>query len=213
MIFLVITYVVPILLMSICYTIMGTVLWGSRSIGEKTQRQIDAIRSKRKVVKMFILVVMIFGICWLPYHGYFIYVYFDTNVIFSRYTQHVYLGFYWFAMSNAMVNPLIYYWMNARFRKYFKSVICGWKTWFSTRDNEDTHPYEGHSHSFSKSGGNGTIRMRITSPRELDHRFRSTHSAAPNANNNGDALGSSHSSRWSNRSRSWNKKQQTTVDL
>ncbi|XP_030754649.1 tachykinin-like peptides receptor 86C [Sitophilus oryzae] len=112
MLFLFITYLVPMALMSMCYTIMGKVLWGSRSIGELTQRQADAIRSKRKVVKMFILVVLIFGLCWLPYHSYFIYIYYDTKVIYSKYTQHVYLSFYWFAMSNAMVNPLIYYWMN-----------------------------------------------------------------------------------------------------
>ncbi|ERL88090.1 hypothetical protein D910_05479, partial [Dendroctonus ponderosae] len=65
---------------------------------------------------MFILVVVIFGICWLPYHGYFIYVYFDTKVIYNKYTQHVFLSFYWFAMSNAIVNPMIYYWMNARLK-------------------------------------------------------------------------------------------------
>nr|XP_015837848.1 PREDICTED: tachykinin-like peptides receptor 86C isoform X2 [Tribolium castaneum] len=127
MFFLIITYVIPVTLMSFSYTIMGKELWGSRSIGEMTQRQIDSIRSKRKVVKMFIFVVFIFAICWLPYHGYFLYVYYDTDIIFSKYTQHVYLAFYWFAMSNAMVNPLIYYWMNARFRQYFKTAICGWK--------------------------------------------------------------------------------------
>ncbi|XP_044257934.1 tachykinin-like peptides receptor 86C isoform X1 [Tribolium madens] len=127
MFFLIITYVIPVTLMSFSYTIMGKELWGSRSIGEMTQRQIDSIRSKRKVVKMFIFVVFIFAICWLPYHGYFLYVYYDTEIIFSKYTQHVYLAFYWFAMSNAMVNPLIYYWMNARFRQYFKTAICGWK--------------------------------------------------------------------------------------
>ncbi|XP_017781116.1 PREDICTED: tachykinin-like peptides receptor 86C, partial [Nicrophorus vespilloides] len=47
-IFLVITYCVPMVLMSCCYTCMGRVLWGSKSIGEKTQRQADAIQSKRK---------------------------------------------------------------------------------------------------------------------------------------------------------------------
>nr|CAH7754246.1 unnamed protein product [Callosobruchus chinensis] len=114
MIFLLITYVIPMTLMTVCYSIMGKVLWGSKAIGEKTQRQLDSIQSKKKIVKMFILIVLIFGLCWLPYHGYFIYVYFDTSVIYHRYTQHVYLGFYWFAMSNAMVNPVIYYWMNAR---------------------------------------------------------------------------------------------------
>ncbi|XP_048521236.1 tachykinin-like peptides receptor 86C isoform X4 [Dendroctonus ponderosae] len=154
MLFLVIAYFVPMLLMSMCYTIMGKVLWGSKSIGELTQRQLDSIRSKRKVVKMFILVVVIFGICWLPYHGYFIYVYFDTKVIYNKYTQHVFLSFYWFAMSNAIVNPMIYYWMNARFRQYFRSVICGWQSFFTSRAASDTLPatHRNSQNSFSKSG-------------------------------------------------------------
>lgn len=63
---------------------------------------------------MFIFIVFVFGICWLPYHGYFIYTHYDRQILYSKYVQHIYLGFYWFAMANAMVNPLIYYWMNAR---------------------------------------------------------------------------------------------------
>lgn len=35
--------------MVVCYTIMGKVLWGSKSIGEHTQRQIESIKSKKKV--------------------------------------------------------------------------------------------------------------------------------------------------------------------
>jgi hypothetical protein len=34
------------------------------AIGEVTKRQRDSIQSKRKVVKMLIAVVLIFGICW-----------------------------------------------------------------------------------------------------------------------------------------------------
>ena len=67
-----------------------------------------------QVVKMFIVVVIIFAVCWLPYHVYFIYTYHDTEIRRQPYIQHVYLGFYWLAMSNSMFNPLIYYWMNAR---------------------------------------------------------------------------------------------------
>lgn len=48
-VFLVLTYGVPMLIMIVCYTIMGRVLWGSQSIGEHTQRQIESIKSKKKV--------------------------------------------------------------------------------------------------------------------------------------------------------------------
>jgi hypothetical protein len=37
---------------------------------------------------------------------------------------HIFLGIYWLAMSNSMVNPIIYYWMNKRFRHYFQRVMC-----------------------------------------------------------------------------------------
>ena len=36
----------------------------------------------------------------------------------------MYLCFYWLAMSNSCVNPIIYYWMNARFRAYFNQIFC-----------------------------------------------------------------------------------------
>ncbi|CAH1101890.1 unnamed protein product [Psylliodes chrysocephalus] len=215
MIFLLITYIVPMILMSICYTIMGSVLWGSRSIGEKTQRQIEAVKSKRRVVKMFISVVMIFGVCWLPYHGYFIYVYFDTNILFYKYTQHVYLGFYWFAMSNAMVNPIIYYWMNARFRKYFKFAVCVWITCKVRRKStENSSPFNGrHFNSMSKSGGNGTIKVRVTSPRDKEPGYHNGNPlqeySTANRSNNADTE-SLKSRKWSNRSR---KKIKTTTEL
>ncbi|XP_063229068.1 tachykinin-like peptides receptor 86C [Bacillus rossius redtenbacheri] len=123
-VFLALTYLVPVTVMAVCYTLMARELWGNRAIGELTQRQLEAIRSKRKVILMFIIVVSIFAVCWLPYHGFFIYSYHNTAMTATRYVQHIYLAFYWFAMANAMVNPLIYYWMNCRFRLYFKRVIC-----------------------------------------------------------------------------------------
>lgn len=43
------TYLGPVVAMAICYTLMGRELWGSKSIGEQTQRQLDNIKSKRKV--------------------------------------------------------------------------------------------------------------------------------------------------------------------
>ncbi|XP_017462280.1 PREDICTED: tachykinin-like peptides receptor 86C [Rhagoletis zephyria] len=123
-ILLILTYGFPMVVMLICYTLMGRVLWGSRSIGENTDRQMESMRSKRKVVRMFIAIVSIFAICWFPYHMFFIYAYHNNDVTSTKYVQHMYLGFYWLAMSNAMVNPIIYYWMNKRFRLYFQQIMC-----------------------------------------------------------------------------------------
>lgn len=58
-VFLVLTYGIPMLIMVVCYTIMGKVLWGSKSIGEHTQRQIESIKSKKKVCALFSKIVFI----------------------------------------------------------------------------------------------------------------------------------------------------------
>ncbi|VVC39653.1 Neurokinin receptor,GPCR, rhodopsin-like, 7TM,G protein-coupled receptor, rhodopsin-like [Cinara cedri] len=122
--FLCVTYIIPLAVMAVCYTIMGKELWGSKTIGQMTQRHADSIKSKRKVVRMFAVVVMIFLICWFPYHTYFVYAYHNKNIVVKTYVQDLFLSFYWLAMSNSMVNPVIYYWMNPRFRAYFKLIIC-----------------------------------------------------------------------------------------
>jgi len=63
---------------------------------------------------MMIAVVVIFAICWLPQHTYFVIQNLQPTIICYRHIQHVYLVIYWFAMSNSMYNPIMYCWMNAR---------------------------------------------------------------------------------------------------
>lgn len=73
---------------------------------------------------MFIAVVTIFAICWLPYQLFYIYAYHQPYITSTNNTPHLFLAFYWLAMSNCMVNPIIYYWMNRRFRHYFQRILC-----------------------------------------------------------------------------------------
>lgn len=47
--FLCVTYIIPLAVMAVCYTIMGKELWGSKTIGQMTQRHMESIKSKRKV--------------------------------------------------------------------------------------------------------------------------------------------------------------------
>ncbi|UXI14324.1 neuropeptide GPCR A24 [Sarcoptes scabiei] len=113
-IILLVTYIVPIASMSCTYFRVGRELWGSQSIGECTARQMDSIKSKRKIVKMMMIVVAIFGICWAPYHIYFLLAHHYPQIINSKYVQHTYLTIYWLAMSNSVYNPIVYCWMNSR---------------------------------------------------------------------------------------------------
>ncbi|XP_059616176.1 tachykinin-like peptides receptor 99D [Phlebotomus argentipes] len=122
-VFMFLTYFLPIGSMTFTYARVGLELWGSQSIGECTQRQLENIKSKRRVVKMMMTVVLIFAVCWLPFQVYFIVTSYDPGITNLPYIQEVYLGIYWLAMSNSMYNPIIYCWMNSRFRRGFKQFF------------------------------------------------------------------------------------------
>uniref|UniRef100_A0A8B9HXB6 Tachykinin receptor 2 n=1 Tax=Astyanax mexicanus TaxID=7994 RepID=A0A8B9HXB6_ASTMX len=76
-----------------------------------------------KVVKMMIVVVTTFAICWLPYHIYFILVSFKRDIYNQHYIQQVYLAIFWLAMSSTMYNPIIYCCLNQRFRSGFRQAF------------------------------------------------------------------------------------------
>lgn len=65
---------------------------------------------------MMIVVVIIFALCWLPFHAFFIVSYYMPNLINGEplFYQRCYLFIYWLAMSNSMYNPIIIYFMNSK---------------------------------------------------------------------------------------------------
>ncbi|XP_007957420.2 neuromedin-K receptor, partial [Orycteropus afer afer] len=75
------------------------------------------------VVKMMIVVVVTFAICWLPYHIYFILTAIYQQLNRWKYIQQVYLASFWLAMSSTMYNPIIYCCLNKRFRAGFKRAF------------------------------------------------------------------------------------------
>ncbi|XP_074640313.1 tachykinin-like peptides receptor 99D [Tubulanus polymorphus] len=118
-----VNYLLPLIVIGVTYTRIGVELWGSKAIGENTYRQGESVRSKKKVVKMLIVVVFLFAICWLPQHLYFVITTVKPSITVQQHSQYIYLVIYWIAMSNSMYNPFIYCWMNSRFREGFKFVF------------------------------------------------------------------------------------------
>ncbi|XP_076359163.1 tachykinin-like peptides receptor 86C [Tachypleus tridentatus] len=133
--FSLLTYGLPITSMAVAYISMSRVLWRQTLAGESTPVQPETIKSKRRVVRMLTGVVVIFGVCWLPYHIYFLYTYHDKEFVKAKFVQHLYLSIYWLAMANAMFNPLIYCWTNQRFKRYFQEAVCRWRDKQQIRHN------------------------------------------------------------------------------
>uniref|UniRef100_A0A3Q3MMM7 Neuromedin-K receptor n=1 Tax=Mastacembelus armatus TaxID=205130 RepID=A0A3Q3MMM7_9TELE len=119
----VLVYMLPLLVMGITYTIVGVTLWGGEIPGDSSDNYHGQLRAKRKVVKMMIIVVVTFALCWLPYHVYFIVTGLNKGLSKWKYIQQVYLSVLWLAMSSTMYNPVIYCCLNSRFRAGFKQAF------------------------------------------------------------------------------------------
>uniref|UniRef100_A0A672ICU8 Tachykinin receptor 1b n=1 Tax=Salarias fasciatus TaxID=181472 RepID=A0A672ICU8_SALFA len=117
-------YFLPLGLMGWAYTTVGVTLWASEIPGDSSEHYREQLMAKRKVVKMMIVVVCTFAVCWLPYHVYFLLHQFFPEWFEQRYIQQVYLAVMWLAMSSTMYNPIIYYCLNSRFRAGFQQVFC-----------------------------------------------------------------------------------------
>ncbi|XP_021165694.2 substance-P receptor isoform X1 [Fundulus heteroclitus] len=120
----VLIYFLPLCIMGWAYMTVGVTLWAGKIPGDSSEHYAEQLIAKRKVVKMMIVVVCTFAMCWLPYHVYFLLHQFFPELFEERYIQQVYLAIMWLAMSSTMYNPVIYYCLNSRFRAGFQQVFC-----------------------------------------------------------------------------------------
>ena len=68
---------------------------------------------------MLVVVVLLFGICWLPLHVFILALDFHPQIAMAVNPQDLIALFYsvhWLAMSNSFVNPIIYGFLHNSFR-------------------------------------------------------------------------------------------------
>ncbi|NWT89925.1 GALR1 protein, partial [Lanius ludovicianus] len=110
-------YLLPLLLISFCYAkVLNHLHKKLRNMSKKSET------SKKKTAQTVLVVVVVFGISWLPHHVIHLWAEFGvfplTQASFLfRVTAHC------LAYSNSSVNPIIYAFLSENFRKAYKQVF------------------------------------------------------------------------------------------
>ncbi|CAN2387316.1 Belongs to the G-protein coupled receptor 1 family [Pristimantis euphronides] len=118
-------YILPMGLISVLYCLMGIKLRGNQSL-EADNISVNIQRPSRKsVTKMLFVLVMVFAICWTPFHV--DRLFFSFVVVWTEPLAHVFnlihvISGVFFYLSSA-VNPLIYNLLSRRFRSAFKNFL------------------------------------------------------------------------------------------
>lgn len=105
----IVQFAIPFCVISFVYIQMAVRLWGSKTPGNaQNQRDQALLRNKKKVVKMLVIVVVLFAVCWLPLQTYNILDVSWPSINNYRYINIIWFFCDWLAMSNSCYNPFIY---------------------------------------------------------------------------------------------------------
>jgi len=82
-----------------------------------------------QVIKMLVVVVVLFAVCWLPLHAFMLVIDFHPELTDYKSTAQkrfciaLYYCVHWLAMSNSFVNPVIYGFLNDCFRVSYRTYV------------------------------------------------------------------------------------------
>ncbi|XP_069777603.1 kappa-type opioid receptor [Narcine bancroftii] len=112
-------FVVPILIISVCYSLMILRLKSVRLLSGSREKD----RNLRRITRMVLIVVAVFIICWTPIQ---IFVLVDavgnvpnTLAASAGYYFSVALGY-----TNSSLNPILYAFLDENFKRCFKDFCC-----------------------------------------------------------------------------------------
>ncbi|MBN3295917.1 prolactin-releasing peptide receptor-like [Amia ocellicauda] len=121
---LLITYFLPLLVILISYIRISVKLKNRVMPGSVTQTQADWDKARKKrTFCLLVIVVVVFGISWLPLHIFNIIRDINIDRISKYYFNLVQLSCHWFAMSSVCYNPFIYAWLHDSFRTELKKLF------------------------------------------------------------------------------------------
>ncbi|CAL1273166.1 unnamed protein product [Larinioides sclopetarius] len=115
------SYIIPLSLIFILYVLMLKRLWFGVAPGGRVSA--ESLKSKKRVTRMVVIVVVIFAVCWCPIQ--IVLVLKSVNSygitpirIVIQISAHI------LAYMNSCVNPILYAFLSDNFRKAFHKVIA-----------------------------------------------------------------------------------------
>ncbi|CAH1242643.1 TACR2 [Branchiostoma lanceolatum] len=117
----VVLYAIPLVVMMVAYFLLARKLWRTTSpgIAALSIQQLQ-LKAKKKVIKMLVVVMTVFFVCWTPYHVLQIWLQFGTLPKESPpYFKQLRFVVLLLGYSNSAMNPIIYAGVNENFRKSF----------------------------------------------------------------------------------------------
>ncbi|KAF5305960.1 hypothetical protein FQA39_LY09116 [Lamprigera yunnana] len=117
---MILQYIIPLTVLLFTYVSIAIVICCHRIPGEaENSRDRRIAKSKRKMIKMMVTVVFVFTLCWLPFNILWI----TAENINDEVKMYLWFACHWLAMSHACYNPIIYCYMNSRFRLGFFQAL------------------------------------------------------------------------------------------
>ncbi|AWP17829.1 putative pyroglutamylated RFamide peptide receptor [Scophthalmus maximus] len=125
-------FLLPLAAMLFLYTRIGIELWMRNRVGDSSvlntmnHREICKIsRKKKRAVKMMITIVLLFTICWAPFHTvHMLFEYYDLENKCDGVTLHMIIAIVQaIGFSNSFNNPIVYAFMNENFKKTCVSTL------------------------------------------------------------------------------------------
>lgn len=119
----VVTYAVPLVIMTVLYSLISYFLWKQKPPGAVNQEAyVKQMRKRRAVIKMLIIAVAVFAVCWLPVHVGHIMPHFYKDA-YSAIPSTLRLLFFWLAHANAAIHPWLFIAFSENLRGEAKAIF------------------------------------------------------------------------------------------
>ena len=127
--FFVINYLLPVSVISVLYTFTAHKLWFYEAPGDSLIRNHQRQQqTKRRVVRMLIIVFTAFALCWLPAHVFQLHY-----AVTAKDLPVVQTACYWFGHSNSAINPWLYIGLSSKIHRQFISMMTKKSKRYRTR--------------------------------------------------------------------------------